>query len=129
MSRRIRLPEVDDARGSLIFAQQGSHIPFQVKRVFAIYNVPWGSRRGGHAHRLQEQFLMMVAGACTIVTDDGRSRIEERLGHSSEAIYVPSGVWVELKDFSVGAVCVVLSSDLYDEADYIRDYKDFLAEK
>jgi dTDP-4-dehydrorhamnose 3,5-epimerase-like enzyme len=129
MTRKICLPEVDDSRGSLMFAQQGSHIPFQVKRIFAIYNVPSGSRRGGHAHYVQEQFLMMLAGECIIAVDDGESRVEEKLDRPSEAIYVPPGVWLELRDFSVGAICVVLSSGHYNEADYIRDYGDFLAQK
>ena len=128
-ARRITLPEVTDLRGSLTFAEQDHHIPFAVKRIFAIYGMPAGSVRGGHAHRAQQQFLMMLAGQCTIVVDDGRSRVEETLRHPVEALYVPAGLWIELKDFSAGAICVVLASGLYDEADYVRDYREFLAHK
>ena len=122
---KIVLPEVLDPRGTLMFAEQGRHIPFAVKRIFAIYDVPLGIGRGGHAHRVQEQFLIMMAGACTVVVDDGACRREESLAHPTEALYVPPGVWLELKDFSPGAVCVVLSSGPYDEADYVRDYGEY----
>jgi dTDP-4-dehydrorhamnose 3,5-epimerase-like enzyme len=124
---KIVLPEVRDSRGALMFAEQGRHIPFSVKRIFAIYDVPAGVQRGGHAHRAQEQFLMMLAGACKVVIDDGTSRVEESLVRPSEAIYVPAGLWLELRDFTAGAICVVLSSGPYDEADYVRDYREYLA--
>lgn len=122
---RIRLQEVVDRRGALAIAELGKQLPFEVKRLFAIHDVPPGSLRGGHAHRVQEQFIIMMAGTCTIVVDDGRKRTEEALGTPAEALYVPAGVWIELKNFSAGAMCVVLASDLYDEADYIRDYREF----
>ncbi len=124
---RVALPRFEDARGSLMFAEESRQIPFPVKRLFAIYDVPEGSTRGGHAHRAQEQFLVMLAGGCTVIVDDGERRTEERLQRAVEGLYVPAGLWLELKDFSAGAVCVVLSSGLYDETDYIRNYRDFLA--
>lgn len=123
---RVRLQEVVDRRGALAIAELGKQLPFQAKRLFAIYDVPEGSLRGGHAHRVQEQFIIMMAGNCTVVIDDGATRIEQALGTPSEALYVPPCVWIELKDFSAAAVCVVLASDLYDETDYIRDYQEFL---
>lgn len=123
---RIRLQKIVDPRGALAIAELGRHLPFEAKRLFAIYDVPPGSLRGGHAHRAQEQFIIMIAGACTVVVDDGKTRTEQVLGAPSEALYVPPGIWIELKDFSVAAACVVLASDLYDEADYIRDYREFL---
>lgn len=126
---KIALPEVRDSRGALMFAEQARHIPFEVKRIFAIYDIPCGTERGGHAHRAQEQFLMMLAGTCKVVIDDGTSRIEESLTRPSEAIYIPAGLWLELRDFSAGAICVVLSSGPYDEADYVRDYREYLARK
>jgi dTDP-4-dehydrorhamnose 3,5-epimerase-like enzyme len=122
---RVRLQEVVDHRGALAIAELGKHLPFEAKRLFAIYDVPPGGLRGGHAHRAQQQFIIMIAGKCTVVVDDGTTRAEQVLGTPAEALYVPAGVWIELKDFSAGATCVVLASDLYDEADYIRDYQEF----
>jgi dTDP-4-dehydrorhamnose 3,5-epimerase-like enzyme len=125
--RRISLPQITDARGSLMFAEETRHIPFAVKRIFAIYDVPEGGARGGHAHRVQEQFLMMAAGGCSILIDDGADRSEVRLEGPTEGLYIPAGLWLELRNFSARAVCVVLASGRYDESDYIRDYREFLA--
>ena len=122
---RIALPEVLDRRGRLMFAEYGRHIPFAVKRIFAIYDVPTGEARGGHAHRMQQQLLIMLAGACTFLADDGATRCEERMQHPTESIYVPSRLWIELSDFTPGSICLVLASDLFDEQDYIRDYVEF----
>jgi dTDP-4-dehydrorhamnose 3,5-epimerase-like enzyme len=124
---KITLPEIRDPRGNLVFAEERRHVPFAVKRVFAIYGVPPGSARGGHAHRAQEQLLVMLAGECTVVVDDGRNRTEERLETPTAALYVPAGLWLELRDFSGGAICLVLASGAYDEDDYIRDYSEFRA--
>ena len=124
---KITLPELRDPRGNLVFAEERRHVPFAVKRVFAIYGVPRGGARGGHAHRAQQQLLLMLAGGCTVVVDDGRSRVEERLETPTAALHVPAGQWLELKDFSSGAICLVLASGPYDEADYIRDYSEFRA--
>lgn len=126
---KITLPEMRDPRGNLVFAEEQRHVPFAVKRVFAIYGVPPGSARGGHAHHAQEQLLFMLAGECTVIIDDGRSRAEERLATPTAALHVPAGLWLELKDFSRGAICLVLASGLYDEADYIRDYSEFRSAK
>ena len=124
-AKRITLPEVLNDRGRLIFAEHGRHIPFAVKRIFAIYEVPTGASRGGHAHRVQQQLLIMLAGACTLLADDGTVRIEERMQDPTEGIYIPSRLWIELSDFTAGSVCLVLASDLFDEQDYIRDYGEF----
>jgi dTDP-4-dehydrorhamnose 3,5-epimerase-like enzyme len=123
--RRIVLPEHTDSRGSLIFAEATRHVPFSVNRIFAIFGVAPGSSRGGHAHRVSEQFLVMVAGGCTIVIDDGFCQTTERLDHPTQGLYVPPGFWNELQDFAPGSVCVALTSDFYDAADYIRDYAEF----
>jgi hypothetical protein len=125
--QHVGLQLIRDARGSLLIAEAQRHIPFAVKRVFAIYDVTEGASRGGHAHRTQEQFLMIVAGDCTATIDDGRSRAVVQLKRGSEGLYVPARHWLELAQFSAGAVCVVLASGPYDEADYIRDYDGFLA--
>jgi hypothetical protein len=123
--RKIVLPEVVDARGRLMFAEDGKHIPFTVRRLFAIYGIAPGATRGGHAHRLQHQFLIMLSGRCELDIDTGLERVAEPLESPTQGLYVAPRVWVELKDFSAGSVCLVLTSDHYDEADYIRDYGEF----
>ncbi len=127
--QRVQLQLIRDARGSLLVAEEQRQIPFAVKRLFAIYDVPEGGARGGHAHAVQEQFLMMLAGGCRVTIDDGRKRTVVPLTRAAEGLYIPARNWLELMDFSAGAVCVVLASGVYDEADYIRDYRDFLALK
>jgi oxalate decarboxylase/phosphoglucose isomerase-like protein (cupin superfamily) len=124
--RLIELPERRDARGALTFAQDGEHIPFPVKRFFALYDLAPGATRGGHAHRAQHQLLMMLAGGATITVDDGRERAAVRLDRPSQALHVPPLLWLDLDDFTPGGVCMVLTSDLYSEADYIRDHDAFL---
>jgi dTDP-4-dehydrorhamnose 3,5-epimerase-like enzyme len=125
--QRVALPEIVDERGHLMFAQESQHIPFSVKRIFCIYNVPSGVERGGHAHRVQEQFLVMINGECVVVIDDGFVTAEQPLRHRTEGLYVPAGIWLELSNFGPDAICLVLSSGRYDEADYIRDYREFRA--
>jgi hypothetical protein len=124
--RLFELPERADSRGSLTFAQQGDHIPFDVKRFFALYGVPPGSSRGGHAHRAQHQFLVMLGGAATVTVDDGKTRIPVRLDRPNLALHAPPMLWLELDDFSDAAICMVLTSDIYSESDYIRDRTEFL---
>src|SRR5262249_15451610 len=119
------LPEFTDDRGRLMFAEEARHIPFPVKRIFAIYGTPPGKARGDHAHRVQHQFVIMLAGGCTLIVCEEKGKYEERLESPVRGLYVPPLVWLELKDFSAGAVCLVLTSDRYDESDYIRDYAEF----
>lgn len=127
--RLIELPERADARGSLVFAQNGDQIPFTVKRFFALYGLPTGAVRGGHAHRAQHQLLMMLSGRATITVDDGKRRTAVRLDRPNQALHIPPLLWLDLDDFTPGAVCMVLTSDLYSEADYIRDHDAFLRAK
>jgi hypothetical protein len=96
-----------------------------VKRVFVLYNIQPGSTRGGHAHRLQHQLLLMPAGSCTASTEEKTGRSKYVLSSPREGLYVPPLVWIDLCDFSTDAVCLVLASDIYDEGDYIRDYNEF----
>jgi uncharacterized RmlC-like cupin family protein len=124
-ARMITLPEIADERGRLMFGEEGRQIPFAIKRIFALCGVPQQARRGGHAHRRQEQFIIMLAGECRVVIRDGAGKREELLGAPTVGLYVPPVIWIELDAFSPGAVCLVLSSGLYDEADYIRDYAEF----
>lgn len=125
--RLIELPERADSRGALTFAQEGSQLPFSVKRFFALYGVAPGAGRGGHAHRAQHQFLVMLAGSVTVTVDDGQTRTPLRLDRPNLALYAPPMLWLDLDGFSEGAVCMVLTSDVYSEADYIRDRAEFLA--
>ena len=122
----IELPKRADARGALIFGQDGDQVPFPVKRFFALYDVAAGASRGGHAHRQQHQYLIMLAGAATVTVDDGRTRTPLRLERPNLALYAPPMLWLDLDEFTSGAVCLVLTSDLYSEADYIRDRDTFL---
>lgn len=108
-----------------MFAEHERHIPFPIKRIFTIYDVPAGQTRGGHAHRAQHQFILMLAGASTISIDEGAVTASERLERPIDGLYVPPLVWIELTEFTPGAVCVVLTSDRFDEADYIRDRDEF----
>jgi hypothetical protein len=124
--RMIELPEHADARGALTFAQQGDHIPFAVKRFFAIYGVAEGGSRGAHAHRTQHQFLVMLSGKSVVTVDDGASRTAVVLDRPCLALYAPPMLWLELSGFSAGAACMVLVSDIYLESDYIRDRAEFL---
>jgi dTDP-4-dehydrorhamnose 3,5-epimerase-like enzyme len=126
---RIALPEVANARGRLMFAEEARHIPFPVRRLFAIYGVVPGMTRGGHAHREQQQFLIMLSGACNVVIDDGRARVSELMDGPTQGLHIPAGLWIELEDFTAGAIAVVLASDLYDEADYVRNYDEFKRRK
>ena len=123
--RLIELPERVDSRGSLIFGQQGDHIPFPVKRFFALQGVAKSASRGGHAHREQHQFLIMLVGSATITVDNGQNCTTVTLDRPSRALYAPPMLWLALDQFSKGAVCLVLTSDLFSEADYLRDHDEF----
>ena len=125
--RLIGLPTVEDPRGSLTFAEAGRDIPFAIKRVYHLYGVPAGSERGGHAHRRLDQVLIAVAGAFDVVIDDGLEQRRVRLDDPRAGLRIPPGIWREMDTFTEGAVCVVLASELYEAADYMRDYEQFLA--
>ena len=108
-----------------MFAEEGRHVPFPVRRIFTIYDVVAGATRGGHAHREQGQFLIMLSGGCLVEWDDGDAISTERLYLPTQGIYIPPVTWIVLKKFSPGAICLVLASGHYDEDDYIRDYAEF----
>jgi hypothetical protein len=122
----LDLPKHSDVRGNLVFAQGSDHIPFPVKRFFLLYDIPGGAKRGGHAHRTQHQLLVMTAGGATITVDDGRTRTPVRLDNPTRALHVPPMLWLELEEFTASAACLVLTSDLYSEGDYIRERDEFL---
>ena len=123
--RVIELPRIQDARGNQSFVEGGRHIPFDIRRVYYLYDVPGGESRGGHAHRRVQQLIIAMSGSFAVVLDDGSRRRTVRLCRSFFGLYIPTMVWRELVDFSSGAVCAVLASEFYDGSDYYRDYQEF----
>ena len=121
----IELPRVPDPRGNLTFIEGSRHVPFEIKRVFYLYDVPGGETRAGHALKTTDQFLVAVSGSFTVICDDGRTKHRFFLNRSYYGLYIPPLVWREIEDFSSGAVCLVLASEFYDEGDYHREYGDF----
>ncbi|MGM9720455.1 MAG: sugar 3,4-ketoisomerase [Prevotella sp.] len=123
----IELPKICDPRGNLTVAEQMNNIPFEVKRVYWTYDVPSGESRGGHAHKECVEFIIAVSGSFTVSLDDGRGHKQDfHLNHPWEGLLVPTGIWRTLEDFSSGSVCLVLASELFDEADYWYDYDEFV---
>lgn len=125
-SRIIQLPTISDARGNLTFVEGGRHIPFAIRRVYYLYDVPGGEVRGRHAHKSLEEVIIALAGSLKLILDDGSERKELRLSRPCSGVHVPRMTWRELSDFSPGAVCLVLASEPYEEDDYYRDYADFI---
>ena len=123
--RIIDLPKIEDQRGNLTFIEQCRHIPFEIKRIYYLYDVPGGGVRGGHAHKRLHQFIIAASGSFDVILKDGRSSIRHHLNRSYYGLYIPSMVWRKLDNFSSGSVCLVLASDYYDEDDYIRDFDKF----
>lgn len=115
-----------DSRGQLVALENQKEIPFDIKRVYYIYDTQEGVRRGFHAHKKLKQLLICVHGSCKVLLDDGTSKEVVCLDKPYEGIFIHSNMWREMYDFSPDAVLLVLASELYDEADYIRDYDEFL---
>lgn len=126
LGRIIDLPKIIDPRGNLTVAEECRSVPFEVARVYWVYDVPSGESRGGHAHKRCREFIIAVSGSFEVTLDNGKERRSYLLNHPYQGLLVETGVWRTLEDFSSGAVCLVLASELFDEEDYIRDYPDFL---
>ena len=124
--RLVVLPERLDERGSLVVIEGGREIQFAIQRAFFLYDVPTGATRGGHAHRSLQEFIIALSGSFSIVVDDGARRSRHLLDDPGLGLYVGPMNWIELRDFSVGSVCLVLASSHYDETDYYRNYDDFI---
>ena len=125
--RVVDLPRVQDPRGNLTFIEGGRNVPFAIERVYYLYDVPGGASRGGHAHRALQQLIIAASGSFDVVVDNGRRKETVSLNRSYYGLYLPSMTWREIENFSSGSVCLVMASAHYDEADYYRDYYDFLA--
>jgi dTDP-4-dehydrorhamnose 3,5-epimerase-like enzyme len=125
----VDLPKISDPRGNLTFVECGRHIPFEIKRTYYLYDVPGGAERGGHAHKDLHQLIIAISGAFDIVLDDGREKKRYHLNRSYFGLYVCPMIWREMDNFSSGAVCLVLASNFYDEADYYRNYAEFITAK
>ena len=125
--RLIDLPKIQDARGNLTFIEGGRHLPFEVKRIFYLYDVPGGSTRAGHALRTCHQFIISLSGSFDVMLDNGSTRQRYHLNRSHYGLYVTPLTWRELDNFSSNSVCLVLASEIYSEDDYFRDYPSFLA--
>ena len=120
----VELPRIVDIRGNLTFIEGNDHVPFDIKRVYYLYDVPGGEKRGGHAHKFLQQFIIAASGSFDVI-DDGVNRERYHLNRSYYGLYVPKMIWRELDNFSSGSVCVVLASEHFEEEDYIRDYNEF----
>jgi hypothetical protein len=125
--RIIELPKIADPRGNLSVIEGGRQIPFEIKRVFYLYDVPGGESRAGHALKKTEQFIIAASGSFDVVLDDGIQRRTFGLNRSWRGVYVSRMVWRELTNFSSAGVCLVLASEYYDAGEYYRDYQEFLA--
>ena len=122
----IDLPKIQDPRGNLTFVEGGNQIPFDIQRVYYLYDVPGGAERGGHAHKGLHQLIIAMSGSFDVVLDDGKNKKRVHMNRSYNGLYVCPMIWRELDNFSSGAVLMVLASNKYDEADYYRDYADFM---
>ena len=126
LGKIIELPRITDPRGNLTVAEANKNIPFDIKRVYWLYDVPGGECRGGHAHKHLQQILIAVSGSFHVTLDNGKEKQTFLLNHPYQGLLIETKTLRTLDDFSSGAVCVVLASDFYDENDYIYDYNDFL---
>ena len=125
-TKLINIPKIEDPRGNLSVIEH-EVVPFDIKRVYYLYDVPAGAERGGHAHKKLQQFLVALSGSFDVLLNDGKVEKTVTLNKPFEGLLITNGIWRELKNFSSGAVCLVVASEVFEEADYIRDFEDFLA--
>lgn len=125
----IELPRFLDSRGNLSFVEQNKHIPFEIKRTYWIYDVPGGEERGGHVFKQNEEFIISLSGSFDVIVDDGEQKKIFTLNRSYYGLYVPSGLWRTMENFSTNAFALELGSLHFEQGDYIRDYKQYLTMK
>ena len=125
-TRLINLPKHEDPRGNLSFIEEQQHIPFDIKRIYWIYDVPGGQIRGGHAFKEQDEFIVALSGSFDVIVDNGKEKQSISLNRSYYGLYIPAGKWRQMENFSTNSLAVVLSSTSFNRKDYIRDYKEFL---
>lgn len=125
MNKIIDLPKIFDPRGNLTVAEGNAHVPFDIKRVYWVYDVPGGEHRGGHAHKQCKELLVAVSGSFTVTLDNGKEKHKYLLNHPYQGLFIDTNTWRTLDDFSSGAVCLVIASEKFEEEDYIREYDDF----
>ncbi|QOX78010.1 WxcM-like domain-containing protein [Trichlorobacter lovleyi] len=126
LCRLIDLPKIADPRGNLTFVEGNNHIPFEIKRVFYLYDVPGGEMRAGHSNIESEQFIIAMSGSFDITLDDGFEKKTFHMNRAYYGLYIPTMIWREIDNFSSGAVCLALTSTTYSATDYIRDYNQFV---
>lgn len=122
----INLPKIEDPRGNLTFIEQEKHIPFKIKRVYWIYDVPGGQIRGGHAFKEQNECVVALSGSFDVVINDGKTEKRYHLNRSYFGLYIPNMLWRHMDNFSTNSVALVLSSTLFHEDDYIRNFVEFV---
>ena len=125
--RIIELPKISDPRGNLTIIEGGKNIPFEIKRIYHLYDVPGGAHRAGHAHKKLQQMLISMSGSFDVTLDDGQTKMKFHLNRSYHGLYIPPMIWRDIDNFSSGAVCMAVASEWFDETDYYRDYNAFLA--
>jgi len=121
----LSLPKILDKRGNLTFVEGNQHIPFEIKRTYWIYDVPGGERRGGHAFREQEEFIVALSGSFDIVVDTGKEKSVFHLNRSYNGLYIPKGIWRHMENFSTNSLAMIIASTMYNKADYIFNYNEF----
>jgi len=121
----LDFPKVLDERGNLSFVQNSDQIPFDIERVYLIYDVPGGAIRGGHAYRQNQEVIIAISGSFDIVVNDGQSEVKYSLNRSYYGLYVPNGLWRQLENFSTNSLCLIIASHPYEENDYVRDFNEF----
>jgi len=124
--RIIQLPKITDSRGNLSVIEELKDIPFKIERTYWIYDVPGGEKRGGHAYKENQEFIVALSGSFDVLLDDGKEKKVFSLNRSYNGLYVPKGMWREMDNFSTNSLALILSSTNYDAEDYIRDYNEFL---
>lgn len=125
----INLPKIEDSRGNLSFIEEEKHIPFKIVRTYWVYDVPGGQVRGGHAFKTQQELIVAISGSFDVVVDDGVSKQMFTLNRSYYGLYLPTGIWRQMQNFSTNSLALVLSSTFYNSNDYIHDYKEFINSK